>query len=677
MNIIQHNLSAMNAHRTYNITTKANKKSAEKLSSGYRINRSSDDAAGLTISEKMRAQIRNLNQGSNNIQSGISYVQVADGALEEVHSMLQRINELAVQAANDTNSDSDREALDSEMQQLKFEMDRIFTTTEFNTKQIWSEDSIGKTPVKIGTKPVQGVAIATDSSQRIDLSNASYDKVAKNSYTINADDDGIWISWNAYNGKNYTTNKIDWTTFENNGYRFQVGDYLKTTDSELFDSNGNPYIDFAIAVTPEPEATWEDIRDAINQTTMSSSSRVSITSRFEDANGNSATIRPSGVSASSISINFDAAYASKKAFPNNSQEGFDFDAPDDTFIEIKPVTADGGNLSTIPGNNTTDPFIAAASNDAWEFVFEVEGIGTVRTSPAQIRYYANDRDSHSEDLWWEYNTRGNQTAIPHTINTASLSSVMDALTGAKGSDTPGILSPANGGAATEGGYLFVYFDLVSDSSFTTSSGGTSNDVGSLNLYITIDPTDDEQKVLEKINAALNSETRLDVYTTDIDLEYSRQTVYASYAKQALVDRDVFDYILDYGEMNLTIQAGQGSNNSILINYDCLRVGALGLNDSNLLTADAAQETLSKIQFALDTVSEQRSRFGAYQNRMAAMCNVNNNSSENTSAGESRIRDTDMANESLSHTKDAVLSQVSQKMIANANYNQKCLIELLK
>ena len=120
----------------------------------------------------------------------------------------------------------------------------------------------------------------------------------------------------------------------------------------------------------------------------------------------------------------------------------------------------------------------------------------------------------------------------------------------------------------------------------------------------------------------------------------------------------------------------GTDNSILIQYDCLRVGALGLKDIQVKTADGAQDTLSRIQFALDTVSKQRSQFGAYQNRMTAMCNVNNISSENTSAGESRIRDTDMAANSLEHTKDVVLQQVSQQMISNSTKNQQNLLHLL-
>ncbi|MBR3516034.1 MAG: flagellin [Lachnospiraceae bacterium] len=134
---IQHNLAAMNASGQYKITTGNRSKSTEKLSSGYRINRAADDAAGLAISEKMRRQIKGLNQASRNIQDGISFVQSADGYLNEMHSVLQRINELAVQSANGTNEETDRAYLDQEVQQLKQETKRVFKSADFNENKIW------------------------------------------------------------------------------------------------------------------------------------------------------------------------------------------------------------------------------------------------------------------------------------------------------------------------------------------------------------------------------------------------------------------------------------------------------------------------------------------------------------------------------------------------------------
>ena len=130
--VVQHNMQAMNANRMLNTTQSLQAKSTEKLSSGYKINRAADDAAGLSISEKMRKQIRGLDQASTNAQDGISAVQTAEGALTEVHSMLQRMHELAVQAANGTNSESDRQSIQDEIDQLTTEIDRVAETTKFN-----------------------------------------------------------------------------------------------------------------------------------------------------------------------------------------------------------------------------------------------------------------------------------------------------------------------------------------------------------------------------------------------------------------------------------------------------------------------------------------------------------------------------------------------------------------
>ena len=141
--VVQHNMQAANASRVLNVTANQQSKSTEKLSSGYRINRAADDAAGLSISEKMRKQIRGLDRASTNAQDGISAVQTAEGALAEVHSMLQRANELAVQAANGTNSSKDVTYISDEIQALKKEINRIASTTDFNSKKMLMGSTVG------------------------------------------------------------------------------------------------------------------------------------------------------------------------------------------------------------------------------------------------------------------------------------------------------------------------------------------------------------------------------------------------------------------------------------------------------------------------------------------------------------------------------------------------------
>ena len=156
--VVQHNLTAMNSSRMLGITTGQQAKQSEKLASGYRINRAADDAAGLTISEKMRSQIRGLDKASSNAQDGVSLIQVAEGALNETHSILQRMNELATQAANDTNTTIDRNAIQAEIDQLAEEITRVATTTEFNDQLILDGNFTGKM-LQVGAKSGQVISI--------------------------------------------------------------------------------------------------------------------------------------------------------------------------------------------------------------------------------------------------------------------------------------------------------------------------------------------------------------------------------------------------------------------------------------------------------------------------------------------------------------------------------------
>lgn len=157
--VVQHNISAMNTNRQLGINTTHQAKSTEKLSSGYKVNRAGDDAAGLTISEKMRSQIRGLNKASDNAQNGISLVQTAEGALNEAHSILQRMNELTVQAANDTNTSADRSALKKELTALSTELSRIASTTQFNTMNLLDGSFSGKN-LQVGALSGQAITIS-------------------------------------------------------------------------------------------------------------------------------------------------------------------------------------------------------------------------------------------------------------------------------------------------------------------------------------------------------------------------------------------------------------------------------------------------------------------------------------------------------------------------------------
>jgi len=179
--IINHNLMSMNAHRQLKVNAGEQQKSLEKLSSGLRINRAGDDAAGLAISEKMRAQIKGLNQASRNAQDGISLIQTAEGALNETHSILQRMRELTVQAANGTNQSEDRSKIAEELNQLTAEIDRIANTTQFNGQNLLSGglSGTGKAAVfQIGANSMQIMSMQIARMNVVSLTSTSYSQLS-------------------------------------------------------------------------------------------------------------------------------------------------------------------------------------------------------------------------------------------------------------------------------------------------------------------------------------------------------------------------------------------------------------------------------------------------------------------------------------------------------------------
>ena len=182
--VVQHNVTAMNTSRQLGITTTGLQKSTEKLSSGYKINRAADDAAGLSISEKMRNQIRGLNKAASNAQDGISLVQTAEGALNEVHSMLQRISELAVQASSDINATADRTAVNDEITQLTTEIDRVASTTQFNKMNILDGTFKDKS-IQVGANAGENIAISIDNMDcaTLGMTNAGVDSYTNTTLT--------------------------------------------------------------------------------------------------------------------------------------------------------------------------------------------------------------------------------------------------------------------------------------------------------------------------------------------------------------------------------------------------------------------------------------------------------------------------------------------------------------
>ena len=662
MNVVAHNLVAMNAQRQFGIVNTRQAKTTERLSSGYKINRAADDAAGLSISEKMRRQIRGLHQAAENIEEGIGYVQTADGALNEVHEILHRMNELAVKSANGTNTQEDREFIDCEVQQLKEELDRIFTTTTFNERRIWE---VTGTPKLLGTEKKQAV-ISHTSYTSTDVTNDNYDVIAYSSYKVNANDQGINISWTGYNGKSYQTATVDWDTLEANNYTFDMSTYFdKQANPELFATNGKAVFTKKISFGVEDTATKDDIITCLNGRTMSSGGYTSVSARLENPDGSTKT---TDVSVVGSSMTYGAAYASRA----NGTNGRDFDASDDIFFE---PTGGSGTANLISSPTATTVPDARNSTDGWTFSFELDGVGTVKATSKSIDYASDDRAADDENVWWEYRyitvngvKEPRVYGLNRSINGGTLGNVMEALTGDKSSSTPGLLTSGEGGASDSGGYIDINFDLTADNAF--SYGTTSStDVGSLTLRIQVDANDTEQTILDKINNSLNSNTILDMYSSS---RYSDSTSAGSLS----VKTHQIDVPIWGGACEFFVQAGVEANQHIDIVYDSLSLLELGLEDTNVLTVAACDRAINEIEEAIKEVSLQRSAFGAYQNRLEHAYKSNKNVEENTQASESAIRDTDMAETMVQYANQNILLQAGQAMMAQANQSRQGILSLL-
>ena len=304
--VVQHNLTAMNSNRMLGVTTSTQAKSTEKLSSGYKINRAADDAAGLSISEKMRKQIRGLTQASSNAQDGISAVQTAEGALNEVQDMLQRMNELAVKAANGTNSEDDRNYIQDEVNQLIKEIDRVSTTTKFNETYLLKGDDT----VKFTATPTAGLdTTLTDGS---DTAQAEIEiTIAANSYKTEGGKSDVTFS---LMGKNFSV-------------RLEETDDNKTLATKL--------------------------AKAMNENKITDSNVGAFTASADDAGKITLTAAKNGVVADTTVIKADAELTAKGTgvLTLDLHVGADSTSDNQISVDIKQMSATVLGLKT--GNSTT------------------------------------------------------------------------------------------------------------------------------------------------------------------------------------------------------------------------------------------------------------------------------------------------------------------------------------
>lgn len=550
MNNVAHNILAMNAGRQLNITNKNKAKNTEKLSSGYRINRACDDAAGLSISEKMRRQIRGLSQGVRNTQDGASVCQVADGALAEVSEMLHRMTELSVQSANGTNSDTDRQAIQQEISQIKQEIERIGDTTEFNTRKLFT-GQIGTTVIPAVCEPC--------TAGNLSVSGTTTDIIA-GEYSISAGASGFSI-----NNDNFT-----WSDFKNGNNTFN--DVPIAGGTYTFDYHG-----FTLSMTVDNNAKLDDVIGKLDKASFTTKADpVKYVNKIE-------TIAASG------------KVACKTPLPEDYKVSI--------YLEKK---SDGlyGCLSYNGMRGTAEKITPYRTNT---------GISTIHFG-------------------------GNENGTIYQISDAN---------------------PFDGGVSVE---LNFKASCTDDDIYNTLNGATlklqynsSLGGGVNNGYDIIGIKSNPPQIVVPSSPVL-SEIKQTGYNGKVIKP--EQTVYSDQ------------------NLSLWIQSGCEAKDGMFLEIDHMNTTLLGIKDVDVSTADGASKALDAISGALEKVSANRSKIGAQQNRLEHTMANENNTVENTTAAESRIRDTDMSEEMVEFSKNMILDNVGQAMLAQANKSVEGVLSLL-
>lgn len=524
--IINHNMNALNAHRNMNVNNTAAGKSMEKLSSGLRINRAGDDAAGLAISEKMRGQIRGLTQASRNASDGISMIQTAEGALNETQNILQRMRELSVQSSNDTNTAADRESIQKEIEQLTEEIDRIGNNTEFNTQSLLKGDGSNKlvasgAVVEAMTAGADRTTVEAKMEVQVDKADANTEaKFELNGQAINVK---VVTSPGATNGQG-----------EKNAVAKEMADQIQKEIDKNTELKGN----YKVSVT-DNKVTIEAVKNG----------------KYEGSQGNISVVRTGATNT------------------------------------LKVKGTDVTNTSIKEEGRTT-----AATAASVEVDFD--------TVAAQVN-----------DLIGKGITIGN-----------SQIEFYNAKDGAYSGDSIGI--DING--ITRGQELV---DAI------------------------INQTGDK---IQDVNLSKNG-NKLNIKSMETGSKSSVK---------------VEDGAKNEG-FEATFQVGANSNQTISISIGDMRADALGVKDVDLTTDEGSQKATATIQAAIEKVSTERAGLGAVQNRLEYTISNLDNTTENLTSAESTLRDVDMAKEMMTFSKNNILNQAAQAMLAQANQQPQNVLSLLR
>ena len=565
--IIQHNISALNSYNQLSGNNNALAKNLQKLSSGYKINSAADNAAGLAISEKMRAQITGLETAQQNAQDGISLVQTAEGALTEVHSMLNRMVELSTQASNGTYSDTDRQKLQDEITELQSEIDRIADSTNFNG---------------------------------IDLLNGNLDGTV----AVNGISGGSATQINAIKSKFESTAAIG---------NFATGD-LKLGD------------------------------------------KVSVSFEYTDANGATQT--------KTLEYEVTVVGTATTKFKFKDANGTEYEAA------ANGDALKGTDLSkAIAASLAADADISKAfsvTENAGKLTFESNVAGASSTAIGKMNIFTTSATGGPTK---ELSVGVSQTAVGADAQTGY------DLTSVKGFDPTAAGAKIEDSIVTIGDKKFAF--LAKDIKLTDDVLQMLKDSGidgSVELAGTNVAAADVANMVETINKAFGKTV----------VEQGSVTAGAFAANTT---GTVIRLTPDAGIETVTGGAGKALNlqigdtadeyNRLQVNIQDCHAKALGVDQINVTTEASASEGIDRIKAAIDTVSKVRAKLGATQNRLDHTLNNLETTTTNLTESESRIRDTDMAKEMMDYTKNNILTQSSQAMLAQANQVPQGVLQLLQ
>ncbi len=558
--IIQHNISALNSYNRLSGNNKALAKNLEKLSSGYKINRAADDAAGLAISEKMRAQITGMNRAQQNSKDGISLVQTAEGALTEVHSMLNRMVDLTTQASNGIYTDTERTKIQDELKQLESEIDRIADATNFN-----------------GIKLLDGSMGASKSSST---------SAAKT--VLDVSDNLEVETIDAQQGKAVFTNTTNVTNLDAEG--------AKNTYTLNFSDGTSVSVDFEI------------IKSGINFTMLVNG---------EDK-GYTGTALSNAVGNNSANVN--------EALINalNEKLGDKYDVVDNSGkLEITAKETGSGTATLV------DMEITGVKSDG----------STVNTS-------VNPAAAKNADA----KLGGTAAGATDSVNPTDTTDIIK-------------FADLNTNNLYDGTNLDDAMFTINGQKFVIAKNAT--DVSGLDKDITViigDPGGDatnKASIAQQIGQALGMEVKVDSKTAPTTMLFSGSAPKAAAGLQLQIGDTADDY------------------NQLMVTVDDCHADALGVKGLSVADPAAAAESMEKAKAAIEQVSKVRSLLGATQNRLDHTLANLEETTTNLTEAESRIRDTDMANEMMKYTKNNILIQSSQAMLAQANQVPQGVLQLLQ